>query len=104
MQVPEIVGEMRCKNSVKFQFVPARHQKIGRKVKKMNKKSIKNKKKQKKFFLRLIQTLVIPNYKHNRNVSFKSEFALPEPKKIKKRPPSSVQTYSLASGHHMEAI
>ena len=45
VQVPEIVGEMRCKNSVKFQFVPARHQKIGRKVKKMNKKSIKNKKK-----------------------------------------------------------
>ena len=45
VQAPEIIGEMKWKNSVKFQFVPARHQKIGRKVKKMNKKSIKNKKK-----------------------------------------------------------
>ena len=42
VQAPEKIGEMKWKNSVKFQFVPARHQKIGQKVKKIKKKSRKN--------------------------------------------------------------
>ena len=38
VQAPEITGEMKWKNSVKFQFVPARHPKMGQKVKKIKKK------------------------------------------------------------------
>ena len=73
-----------------------------KKLKKSQKENWKKKieKKLKKNFM----TLIIPKYKRNGNVSFKSEFVLPEPKKLKKRPPPLVQTYSQASGHHMEAI